>query len=109
MSTMDDTRTLSATFAGKKIKAAPISEGQMVALTMIKTGGSSHLPLKILMSVIESSVGPETWSDMVTSLASGEVTLSDFTKTLERITKATVAARQKDAEIAPELIHGDSA
>lgn len=105
---MDDARTISVTFAGKKFKAAPISEGQMVALTMIRANGSSQLPLKIIMSVIESSVGPDTWSDMVESLALGEAELSDFTGALEKITKATVAARKKDAG-QPELIDGDSA
>lgn len=97
---MDDTtRTLKVKVKDTWYPAAPLDEGQLVALQLLKTVPPEKI-LGILGATIGAAFGAETYTALVLRMASRELDVSDLMQGLTNLAKATSDAKEKAAKLA---------
>lgn len=92
----DDKRTLSVTINGKDYAAAPLDQGQLVAIQLIKSVAPGTV-LNILSSLIKASLGDNAHADVILAMAAGELDLKGLMDVLVDLAKATAAAKTDHA------------
>lgn len=89
---MDDKRTLTVTINGTGYPAAPLDQGQLVAIQLIKKVKSATV-LDILSNLVKAAFGEDTHSEVVLLMAAGELDIKGLMGVLTDLAKATADAK----------------
>lgn len=108
---MDDTKTLSIPVGdGIKLRARPLTEGQLLSLTMLK-GADLRLQLETMNTLFRSVFGEDTHREFILRLAAGgegaDGVPGQMTDLLTKVADATMQAMKaklEAAEAKPEPI-----
>lgn len=98
---MDDKRTLTVKINGVDYPAAPLDQGQLVAIQLIKKVKSTTV-LDILSNLVKASLGDDAHSDVVLAMAAGELDLKGLMGVLTDLAKATADAKDDSAGTRPK-------
>lgn len=102
---MDDKRTLTVKINGVDYPAAPLEQGQLVSIQLIKKVKSATV-LDILSNLIKASLGDDAHSDVVLAMAAGELDLKGLMGVLTDLAKATADAKDDSAGPRPKKPQG---
>lgn len=97
---MDDKRTLTVMIDGTSYRAAPLDQGQLVAIQLIKKVKPGTV-LDILSNLIKASLGDDAHSDVVLLMAAGHLDLKGLMGVLTDLAKATADAKDGNPQAAP--------
>lgn len=109
---MDDTqRNLKVTIGGKEYAAAPLDEGQLIAVQLIKAV-PDDAKLRVISGLFRGSLGDDAHTDLVLRLSYAELTMKDWVGALSDIAKMTGDANPElkktaDAEAAAPADGGE--
>jgi hypothetical protein len=93
---MDDAnahRTLQIKIAGHHYPAAPLGQGQLVAIQMIRSLPPETV-LSVISGVLENSLGETARNKLITQMASGTLELKDLVGALSSLAEATAEQRK---------------
>lgn len=88
----DNKRTLTVKINGADYPAAPLDQGQLVAIQLIKKVKPATV-LDILSNLVKASLGEDAHSDVVLAMAAGELDLKGLMGVLTDLAKATADAK----------------
>jgi hypothetical protein len=92
---MDDiARTLKVTVKDETYAAAPLDEGQLVALQLLRSVPEVKI-LGVLGALFKSSFGEDAYTDIVTRMALNQVDIHDLMGALTDLAKATGEVKEK--------------
>lgn len=97
----DDKRTLTLKINGADYPAAPLDQGQLVAIQLIKSV-APHTVLGILSSLIKASLGESAHAQVILAMAAGELDIKGLMNVLTDLAKATADAKEDSAGPQPK-------
>jgi hypothetical protein len=82
---------------GRDIRFRPLTTDQIAAIQFMRTGERS-LPMKVIGEVLQSALGEEGWSELITAMAAGKIQLKFLTGVLTEIVKRSAEKETPEPE-----------
>ena len=102
----DNARTLTIDIKGHLYDAAPLDEGQMVAIQLIRSLPETSI-LPVLGSLLRAALGDDGYTGLIVRMSASEVSLQDLMAGLTNLAKATGDAKTEAKKATKKRIPGD--